>query len=857
MIKRLKATTIISEDLYIERGADRQLNQIIEDMGRPGYVLVARQMGKTNLLINCKRSRERKGEIVIYVDLSNRFETARALFRRIIDGILESAPEVFADLAPAMMVEREKGVFEPAVEYDRHLRRLLSIASHPRVVIVLDEIDSLVSVSYSDIVLAQVRSMYFSRINHVAYEKLTYVLSGVAEPTDLIKDKNISPFNIGEKIYLDDFNVIEIERLIRSTKLNLSNKLVELIAHWTGGNPRMVWDLCSSIEDQMLEGHTVTATSINSAVDRLYLQSFDRAPVDHIRVLAASDLQIRDAIIAIRSGGAASLDETIKSRLYLAGIIGSAVEKSITIKSGIIDAALSSSWLVQIAAGRRTLLQAASENYRAGRIPQAISGFEEAIKREISLGLIEQWEFGLALYSVSDFVRAEKYLRLAGKSPEFASQHTDLSYYHAMALLQIGHVEEGTNELLFAIQRGLSSSLRKNAELTLSNNYFLSKDPDKYNQGLELSLKLIAELRSDVAEKNSEADRKILGYALFNAANGYRLTSGSGQPREYLKEALEFVPVSAHPYIFLYGLHFAEGSNERFDIAMAAAKVILDNRLQLNEGEALPFSRSIVAQTLAATLEYGAKGAFGPLLNYAREIAGARTATEFAFLCELFENGNEAERTGTIGLIRIAANEFAEGVTSEQLLKTLSLIAKYGDEKDVIDVSERFTDLWLKVPVGAASNRDYIYIIFGVILRRLRAERTDNLADIFDRVNELSAELRRDDPFLYLVFLHQERQFRLWRGDHRATRQVAEAVVAMSKQLARSTLPEGTDGIISSIRTGAEKYLRSGAPDEHRHIGRNTKVTVRDLHTSLIIVRKYKMVEEKIRSGDYEFIDIA
>jgi hypothetical protein len=139
----------------------------------------------------------------------------------------------------------------------------------------------------------------------------------------------------------------------------------------------------------------------------------------------------------------------------------------------------------------------------------------------------------------------------------------------------------------------------------------------------------------------------------------------------------------------------------------------------------------------------------------------------------------------------------------------------------------------------------------------LRAERTDNLADIFDRVNELSAELRRDDPFLYLVFLHQERQFRLWRGDHRATRQVAEAVVAMSKQLARSTLPEGTDGIISSIRTGAEKYLRSGAPDEHRHIGRNTKVTVRDLHTSLIIVRKYKMVEEKIRSGDYEFIDIA
>ena len=39
--KALRATTIIPDHLYVDRDADRQLEAIIDDMGRPGYVLVA------------------------------------------------------------------------------------------------------------------------------------------------------------------------------------------------------------------------------------------------------------------------------------------------------------------------------------------------------------------------------------------------------------------------------------------------------------------------------------------------------------------------------------------------------------------------------------------------------------------------------------------------------------------------------------------------------------------------------------------------------------------------------------------------------------------------------------------------
>jgi hypothetical protein len=56
LIKYLKPSTIIPSDLYVDRAADRQLRQIISDMGRPGYVLVARQMGKTNLLLHAQQT---------------------------------------------------------------------------------------------------------------------------------------------------------------------------------------------------------------------------------------------------------------------------------------------------------------------------------------------------------------------------------------------------------------------------------------------------------------------------------------------------------------------------------------------------------------------------------------------------------------------------------------------------------------------------------------------------------------------------------------------------------------------------------------------------------------------------------
>jgi len=204
MPKVLKPYTIIPSELYVQRDADRQIKNIISDMGRPGYVLVSRQMGKTNLLLNAKRKLETPDDVFVYVDLSNPFENARTCFENIIDTAVETNLEKFEDVYRTIL-DRRKALFEtpPHKQHTNELRSLLKSISG-KLVIILDEIDALTKTNYSDQIFAQIRSIYFSRVNFKELEKLTYILSGVIEPTEIIKDPKISPFNIGQKIFLND-----------------------------------------------------------------------------------------------------------------------------------------------------------------------------------------------------------------------------------------------------------------------------------------------------------------------------------------------------------------------------------------------------------------------------------------------------------------------------------------------------------------------------------------------------------------------------------------------------------------------------------------------------------------------------
>ncbi len=278
--KVLSPRTQVPEELYVERVADKQIEKLLQDFGRPGYVLVPRQMGKTNLLQRTKRKLATKEDVFVFIDLTKRPDSLRNCFRFIIDRALDTHEKILSN-ATKKITENRQLNSSPALEHERELRIILK-SIKGKLVFFLDEIDSLTNTQYSDNIFAQIRSVYFERDNFKELEKLTYVLSGVAEPSTIIKDKTISPFNIGEKIYLDDFSYDEFKEFLKKSSLHLEEDISLHVYSWSSGHPRITWDLCSAIEDLVITGKTINMNDIDKLVSERYLDSFDIPPIDHI-----------------------------------------------------------------------------------------------------------------------------------------------------------------------------------------------------------------------------------------------------------------------------------------------------------------------------------------------------------------------------------------------------------------------------------------------------------------------------------------------------------------------------------------------------------------------------------------------
>jgi hypothetical protein len=410
MGKILKKYTKIPEHLYVIRSADEQLERIVDEMQRPGYVLVARQMGKTNLLFNAKRTLENKDRLFVYIDLSNPFEHERDCYRNIIDNVIEPNELLFEPVESEIYTIRDKNL-PPHKEYSNSLRVILKHFEGD-VVIVLDEIDALRSAQYSDNIFAQIRSNYFSRTNFPVFERLTYILSGVIDPIELIKDRNKSPFNIGDKIYLDDFTKDEHDSFIEKSKLDISNEISNEIYNWANGSPRLTFDICSEIESVLIDGTVITIDVLDSIVRKKYLTTFDVAPVDHIRELVKSHKDVRTSLLKIINNKSNDLSDEIKKKLYLYGIIDSSFDKETRIKNRIIANSLTEGWINSIDKQIQNQLSYGLEMIDQQKYDDAIPAFNYyLIDSEPTKDQLEicNYNLGFAYFQKKNYEKAKEY----------------------------------------------------------------------------------------------------------------------------------------------------------------------------------------------------------------------------------------------------------------------------------------------------------------------------------------------------------------------------------------------------------------------------------------------------------------
>ena len=613
MEKRLKKYTSIPQHLYVDRIADEQLKRIVDEMQRPGYVLVARQMGKTNLLFNAKRTLENSNRLFVYVDLSNVFKYERECYRNIIDTIIEPNENLFESIVYQLDTLREKKL-PPHKEYSKSLRIILEHFKGD-VVIVLDEIDALRSAEYSDNIFAQIRSNYFSRTNFPVFERLTYILSGVIEPTELIKDRNKSPFNIGDKIYLDDFSFDEHNSFIQKSELTISNEISNEIYNWSNGNPRLTFDICSSIESLILENKEITLEILNKLIKQKYLTTFDIAPIDHIRELVKSDKNVRNAVLSIQQNKNFDLSDEIKKKLYLFGIINSKFDESIKIKNPIIKNSLSINWIKSIDKQTQSQLSYGLELMEQFEFKEAISILSEFIsnstptKRELE---ICNYNIGFAYYNIRDLENAIEYFSKDYGLNIFKGNPNSLL---GICKLGIGEKEIGIEILEEVIKKKTKDFAFRNAILNLAPVIAVTNKSRAF--------KLYDELFDSTFENEDDTTEveldKLKTLAKYYKAELYFEDKDNIKTVECLKEALKYANSLDSLNIKFSIYNISVDKNEKLKSEIIDS--IIEQNLTFDTKHSYPisFSKKHLYNYLDLYFNPSKLNQFERLLNYSEE----------------------------------------------------------------------------------------------------------------------------------------------------------------------------------------------------------------------------------------------
>ncbi|WP_392476715.1 AAA-like domain-containing protein [Nostoc sp. C110] len=275
---------------YVTREADAQLYEGLK-AEKFCYVLNSRQSGKSSLRVRTMQRLREDGVQCAAVDLS-------------AGGIQNVPPEQwYADLIDTLIDSFELNVdfgdwWESnqlnslVTRFRKFLEEILLVEIGENIVIFIDEIDSVLSLNFpTDDFFALIRACYNKRVDNPELSRLTFCLLGVASPSNLIEDKQRTPFNIGQAISLKGFQLHELEPLEKGLYGKFSNPqaIMQEILQWTGGQPFLTQKLCQCMVEESEQKHP---RSVEQVVRSRIIENWESLDEpEHLRTIQARILR--------------------------------------------------------------------------------------------------------------------------------------------------------------------------------------------------------------------------------------------------------------------------------------------------------------------------------------------------------------------------------------------------------------------------------------------------------------------------------------------------------------------------------------------------------------------------------------
>ncbi|AFY77683.1 WD40 repeat-containing protein [Pleurocapsa sp. PCC 7327] len=235
---------------YVERRADKELLDALR-LGKFCYVFNCRQMGKSSLRVRAMHRLQAQGMSCASIDLTSlgSHVSQQQWYSGIITQLCLGFNLTEKINLKAWLREREE--LPPIQKLGQFIEAVILVnCPGKKIFIFIDEIDKVISLDFPlDDFFSLIRFCYNQRAENPQYNRLAFALFGVATPSDLIREKTQTSFNIGVAIELTGFTIEEVRPLERGLKNIAENPgaVLKEILYWTGGQPFLTQKLCQIV----------------------------------------------------------------------------------------------------------------------------------------------------------------------------------------------------------------------------------------------------------------------------------------------------------------------------------------------------------------------------------------------------------------------------------------------------------------------------------------------------------------------------------------------------------------------------------------------------------------------------------
>ncbi|MEN8219824.1 MAG: AAA-like domain-containing protein [Pseudomonadota bacterium] len=243
---------------YVERDADVKLYEAILENQHYPYCLAPHHSGKSSLMIHLMKKLDSAPFKIIFIDIQGMaslhpdclesYDVFLKVFTaQIVSSFKNPIQEVRGHFLSRIR-QSFQNIYHAPLGFDERMKNndletvFQYIATHwnNKIIIIIDEIEQLLDTKFKDNFFSLIRSFFSKRTtSDKSWYKIQFVLSGAAQPTELISKQHVSPFNVGAPIILRDLSleqVTEMSKYLYDEQKKASDDVVSHIYKYTSGS---------------------------------------------------------------------------------------------------------------------------------------------------------------------------------------------------------------------------------------------------------------------------------------------------------------------------------------------------------------------------------------------------------------------------------------------------------------------------------------------------------------------------------------------------------------------------------------------------------------------------------------------